>query len=55
MPSQARRRRKPSDRGTSAGIVRRTNTNVTIISVSTSTWVSARSGAPWKAKITATP
>jgi hypothetical protein len=39
----------------SAGSVRSTSTKITKVSVSTRNWVSARSGAPWNAKIVPQP
>ena len=42
--------RRPEELPIRAGRRRRTRTNTTIVMVSTSTWVSARSGAPWSAK-----
>ena len=42
-------------RSASAGSVRSTSTKMTNISVSTRNWVSARSGAPWNAKIAPQP
>ena len=42
-------------RSDSAGSVRSTSTKMTSVSVSTRNWVSARSGAPWNAKMVPQP
>ena len=42
-------------RSASAGSARSTSTKITKVSVSTRNWVSARSGAPWNAKIVPQP
>ena len=53
MDSQARRRLSSLRCSVSVGILRSTSMNTTITMVSTSACVSARSGAPWRTKISA--